>query len=290
MDLKLLQVFRAVYTERSVSRAAIRLGLSQPAVSHALARLRASLRDPLFMRIPGGVAPTAKADRLAAVVTQTLQNLEMALQEVNHFDPETSRRTFRLYMTDIGAAMFLPRLFTVLHREAPHISLEVEHLPQATIATALETGSLDMAIGVLPQLTTCEHHPMIQEHYVVLARAEHPAFRRPLDEQVLSQLEYVWVRSHPETRRRLEKFDLQSNIRLTLPHFMALPPILSQCNLVTVLPARLATYFQNLGAFNVFEYPLDNEPITINLYWYWRFNHDPGHLWLRNQILKLFKE
>ncbi|MBL8491873.1 MAG: LysR family transcriptional regulator, partial [Rhodocyclaceae bacterium] len=101
LDLNLMQVFHAVHAAGNVSRAAVRLGLSQPAVSHALRRLRLQFRDPLFVRVPGGVAPTAKAERLARAVGEALQTLDLAIQASEAFDPAAAERTFRLYMTDI---------------------------------------------------------------------------------------------------------------------------------------------------------------------------------------------
>src|SRR5262245_37590649 len=144
-DLNLLQTFHAVHATHSVSRAAERLGVSQPTVSHALRRLRAAYKDPLFVRVQGGMAPTAKAERLASAVEHALSTLETALRETETYDPGRSERTFRLHMSDIGETIFLPPLVARLARLAPHVRLEAFQLDDADILPALESGRIDLA-------------------------------------------------------------------------------------------------------------------------------------------------
>ena len=156
IDLNLLHVFAAVHQTGSVSRAAERLGLSQPAASHALTRLRLLLHDPLFVRAPGGVRPTPRAERLAPQVVAALQLLDAALQEGEGFDAAKARRRFVLHMSDIGADEFLPLLLRDLAREAPEVRLEVVQLPADAIGPALEQGRLDLAFGYLPGLAGSE--------------------------------------------------------------------------------------------------------------------------------------
>jgi DNA-binding transcriptional LysR family regulator len=152
VDLNLLRTFHAVHATRNVSRAADRLGLSQPTVSHALRRLRELYKDPLFVRTQGGMAPTAKADSLAKAVQHALHILDVAIDETEHYDPARSERTFRLYMTDIGETVFLPPLTRALAKIAPRIRLDIFQLDEKDIRPALETGRIDLAIGYLPVL------------------------------------------------------------------------------------------------------------------------------------------
>src|SRR5258706_3068996 len=133
LDLNLLRVFDAVYRTRSVSRASDDLGLSQPATSQAIARLRLVLKDALFVRVQGGVEPTPKAQRLAEAVRHSISTLESALLEAEEFDPRSAPRTFRLHLTDTGEALFLPRLITALARAAPGIGLHSFAVPQEEI-------------------------------------------------------------------------------------------------------------------------------------------------------------
>ncbi|MDO8252178.1 MAG: LysR family transcriptional regulator, partial [Rhodoferax sp.] len=138
IDLNLLRVFDAIYSTRNVSRAADRLAITQPAASQGLTRLRLLLGDALFVRAPGGVAPTPRSDRLAVAVQQALATLEQALSEARHFEPAQSTKTFRLHLSDIGEARFLPALMADLHAHAPGIRLESSPLPHAEMAAALD--------------------------------------------------------------------------------------------------------------------------------------------------------
>jgi len=147
LDLNLLHVFAAVHAMRSVSRAAERLELSQPAVSHALTRLRLALRDPLFTRAPGGVRPTPKADQFARQVEAALQLLDVALHEAERFDAARSQRRFVVHMSDIGADEFLPQLMADIGACAPGVRVEAVQLAPEAIGPALEEGRLDLALG-----------------------------------------------------------------------------------------------------------------------------------------------
>ncbi|MDB5829614.1 MAG: transcriptional regulator, LysR family, partial [Variovorax sp.] len=152
VDLNLLRLFDAVYRARSVSRAAEQLGLTQPAASHGLSRLRHLLQDALFTRAPGGVAPTPRAERLAVAVQSALGTLEEALFEPDRFEPTASRKTFRIHMSDIGEGRFLPALMGRLGELAPGVRLETEPFAPAEIAPALDSGRIDFAFGFLPKV------------------------------------------------------------------------------------------------------------------------------------------
>src|SRR3954452_5351303 len=166
IDLNLLRVFDAVLHERGVTPAAARLGLTQPAVSHALARLRTLFGDPLFLRTPGGMAATAFARELAGPVRQALALLESALAHGPGFDPATSTRAFRFYMSDLGQVEFLPPLVERVQREAPGVRLAGGGLGLEAIADALGTGALDLAIGFLPGLgPPVRRRPLFRDPY-----------------------------------------------------------------------------------------------------------------------------
>src|SRR5688572_7214556 len=152
IDLNLLRAFDAVLRERSVTAAAARLDLTQPAVSNALARLRAIFEDPLFVRTPKGMDPTPFARELGEPVRQALALLESALAHGPGFDPATSSRSFRFYMSDLGQIEFLPPLVERVHGDAPGVRLEAVALEVDDIGDALATGALDVAIGFLPGL------------------------------------------------------------------------------------------------------------------------------------------
>ncbi|MBL8492612.1 MAG: hypothetical protein JNM82_17670, partial [Rhodocyclaceae bacterium] len=245
---------------------------------------------PLFVRVPGGVAPTAKAERLARAVGGALQALDLAIQESEAFDPAASERTFRLYMTDIGELMFLPRLMESLRRDSPRLGIEVHQLDPGGIMPALEGGTLDLALGYLPQLSGARREALLREHYVVLLRAGHPLAARRATAATLAGLEYIVVRSHAETGRRLKALGLEGKVRLSLPHFLAIPAILARTDLATLLPYRLARTFMEGGDFRLLELSPRAPEIPVAVHWYWRYENDPGIRWLRNRIVELFRE
>src|SRR5688572_3229581 len=179
IDLNLLRVFDAVLHERGVSPAAARLGLTQPAASNALARLRKVFGDALFVRTPRGVDATPFARELAEPVRQALALLESAFAHGPGFDPATSTRAFRFYMSDLGQIEFLPPLVERAQRLAPGVRLEAVALEVEDIGDALAAGALDLAVGFLPGLgPPVRRQPLFRDPYVCLMRADHPVGRR----------------------------------------------------------------------------------------------------------------
>src|SRR6478672_5155207 len=174
LDLNLLRVFDTVLRDRSVTTAAKHLRLTQPAVSNALARLRAQFEDALFLRTPGGMDATPFARELAGPVRQALALLESALAHGPGFDPATSTRAFRFYMSDLGQIEFLPPLVERVQREAPGVRLEAAGLDVEDIAAALAAGALDLAVGFLPSLSApVRRTALFRDPYVCLMRADH---------------------------------------------------------------------------------------------------------------------
>ena len=233
IDLNLLRLFDAIYRARSVSRAADLLGLSQPAASQGLARLRLLLGDALFVRSAGRMAPTPRADRLAHAVQSAIATLESALNENTRFDPATVRMDLRLHLSDIGEARFLPQLMRALRQETPGVRVHSRALPHEEIALALDSGTLDFAIGFLPSVHDTQRHALLDDRYIVLVRRDHPLvvpLAGPRDRPVagtaafqadLDALEYVAVRTHSDTIRILQLLRLEDRVRLTASHFMA---------------------------------------------------------------------
>src|SRR3990167_8993340 len=174
MDLNLLRVFDAIYAARSISKAAERLGMSQPACSQALSRLRIELRDPLFERTAGGVKPTERADRLARSVQGGLALLDEGLREPDAFHPRTSRAELKLHLTDIGEMRFLPRLVQTLQSRAPGVKVLASPWPQKDITEALHNGDLHLAIGFLPQTQGTQRVELLKDRYALMVKAGHP--------------------------------------------------------------------------------------------------------------------
>lgn len=295
LDLNLLRLFDAVYLERNVSRAAARLNLSQPAASQGLMRLRLALGDALFERASGGVRPTPRADRLAQTVQATLDALDGALNESSVFVPAQSQRVFRLHLSDIGEARFLPALMTALRGQAPHVQVESLPLPHEEISPALDRGQADLALGFLPTVKETRQQVLLHDRYIVLLRRGHPLLRdQPsnglVDLERLHQLDYAAVRSHSDTLRILQLLKLDHRLRLTAAHFLALPDIVKATDLGVVMPRNIAQGFLSAGDCVIVEPVFPLRDFAVSLHWSRRFEADAGNQWLRSLILALFKE
>jgi DNA-binding transcriptional LysR family regulator len=290
LDLNLLQTFHAVHATGSVSRAAERLGVSQPTVSHALQRLRRLHGDPLFLRTHRGMAPTAKAERLAKAVEHALTTLDVALRETETYDPAHSDRTFRLHLTDIGETIFLPPLIRRLAQVAPRVTLAAFQLDDRDILPALESGRIDLALGYIPALGGAQRQYLLSERYVIVMRAGHPLARHKPTRAALARLRYALVRSHPVTGRTLAELGLADRVGLELPHFMVLPRILAESDLAALMPSRLAQAFQALGDYVVWAPRVGLPRFDVSVHWYWRFANEPANRWLRGEVVALFGE
>lgn len=294
IDLNLLRLFDAVYRARSVSRASDLLGLTQPATSQGLTRLRLLLKDALFVRAPGGVAPTPRAERLALAVQAALATLEQALNEAAQFDPAQSAKVFRLHMSDIGEARFLPDLMVALRRLAPGVRLETLPLQGSDIAQALDSGRIDFAFGFLPTVKDTRRVELLQDRYIVLLREGHPFTKKRRSGQALlddlRQLEFVAVRSHSDTLRILQLLQLEDRLRLGTEHFMVLPAIVKATDLAVVMPRNIARLFAEAGGYTLIEPAFALRDFTVSLHWSRRFEADPGNQWLRQLIVTLFSE
>lgn len=295
IDLNLLRLFDVVYRTRNVSRAAELLDLTQPAVSQGLTRLRLLIKDPLFMRAPGGVQPSPKADRLADAVRSALSTIEQAFNESVQFEPLQSRKTFRIHMSDIGESRFLPTLMMGLRESAPGVRVETSALPANTIGDALDTGRIDFAIGFLPTVKDTQRVQLLKDRYVVLLRAGHPfvqKFKRRKKSgnallEDLKQLEFVAVRTHSDTLRILQLLQLEDRLRLTTEHFLVLPAIVRATDLCVVMPRNIARGFAQEGGYAIIEPAFPLRDFTVSLHWSKRFESDPGNRWMRQSLLAL---
>lgn len=293
IDMNLLRLFDAVYRLGSVSLAAEALGLSQPAASQGLTRLRLALGDALFVRASGRMRPTLRAERLASVVQPSIAAIQGVLKEEDTFDPARSQMTLRLHLSDIGEARLLPELLAALHREAPGVRVHTAPLPHGEIVDALETGAIHFAVGFLPSISGTGKVELLRDRYAVVVRAGHPLVssrKTPATVQDLRGLEYVAVRSHSETLRILEQLGLDARLVLTSAHFLALPAIIVQSDLAVVMPYATARRLMDPDRYAVLSTPLPRSTFTVSIHWSRRFESDPAHRWLRDLFVRLFKE
>lgn len=292
IDLNLLRLFDAIYRTRNVSRAAESLDVSQPAASQGLARLRAVLEDPLFVRHAAGVRPTPRADRLAVAVRQSLSGLERALTEAASFDPMQSRRVFHIHMSDIGEGRFLPDLLVALRERAPGVRVDTRPVVAAEITEALDNARLDFAFGFLPQVRDTRKTKLFDDRYIVLLRAGNPFLqgRTEVPVEELRELEFVAVRTHRETLRILHLLGLEDRLRLTTEHFMVLPSIVRATDLAVVMPGNIARGFAQEGPYAVIEPAFPLRDFAVSLHWSKRFESDPAIQWFRDLVIDVFAD
>jgi DNA-binding transcriptional LysR family regulator len=292
VDLNLLRVFDAVLAERGVTPAAVRLGLTQPAVSNALARLRGVFGDALFVRTPAGMDATPFARELAEPVRQALALLDAALAHGPGFDPASSTRAFRFYMSDLGQIEFLPPLVERAHRAAPGVRFEAVALDVEDIDSALAAGTLDLAVGFLPGLgPPVRRRRLFRDPYVCLMRKDHPIQALTKKKFVEASHALVSYRGgHHVIEEALERAGLARRIALRVPHFTVVPMVLEKSDLILTLPARVARVFERRGHFKSLPPPVPIPPADVAVHWHERFEADPGNRWLRELVIELLSD
>jgi DNA-binding transcriptional LysR family regulator len=292
IDLNLLRVFDSVLHARGVTPAAARLGLTQPAVSNALARLRALLGDPLFVRTSAGMDATPFARELAEPVRQALALLESALAHGPGFDPAASTRAFRFYMSDVGQVEFLPPIVERAQRDAPGVRLEAVGLGVEDIGAALAAGALDIAVGFLPGLgPPVMRQALFRDPYVCLMRADHPAATGTLTKKKFMEASHALVSyrgGHRVIEEAFERAGLARRIALRVPHFTVVPMVLERSDLLLTLPARVARVYEQRGNLRSRPLPIVIPPAEVAVHWHERFEADPGNRWLRALVVELF--
>jgi DNA-binding transcriptional LysR family regulator len=264
-------------------------------VSNALGRLRALFGDALFVRTPTGMDATPFARGVAEPVRQALALLESALAHGPGFEPATSTRAFRFYMSDLGQVEFLPPLVERVQRVAPGVRLEAVAFDLEGIGAALSAGALDLAVGFLPALgPPVERHALFRDPYVCLMRADHPGIGKTLTRKKFLEASHVLVTyrggGHRVIEEALERAGVARRIALRVPHFTVVPMVLERADLILTLPARVARVYQKRGNFKSLPPPVPIPPADVAVHWHERFAADPGNRWLRRQVIELFSD
>lgn len=295
-DLNLLLVFEALYREGSVTRAAAQVGLSQSAMSSALGRLRTQFGDPLFVKSRAGMLPTPRALELAPALTEALAMVRGAMGRREVFDPATSKRSLRVYMTDVGETVLLPALMRHLHEKGPSLRLETAQLPAAELTSRLEAGDVDLAVGYLPHLPErIRRARLFEEHYVCMTRPDHPLGRRgPLTLKEFLSARHVMIASmgsgHQVLERALAERGLHENVVLRVPHFVVVPQILANTDLVVSVPSRVAATTGRLIRCKVHPLPVPIPSFDVSVFWHERVENDGANRWLRETFVELFSK
>jgi DNA-binding transcriptional LysR family regulator len=292
LDLNLLPVLDQLVEQRSVTRAAIALGMSQPAVSAALQRLRGQLGDQLFVRTRRGMEPTQRALSLHEQVRTGLQMLRAGLEGVERFDPAASQREFRLLLSDVGQVLYLPAVMGEVRAAAPHVTLTAVTLPRDRYRDALEAGEVDLAVGHLPQLgDVFFQQRLLEDRFVGLAREKHPRVAKTLTRARFVAEAHIAVRPVGAAPNLLEqtlhRLKIERHVALAVPNFLAAPLIVRGTDLLACVPHRVIRAMPTVSSLRVMTLPFATPPIRVNQFWHRRQHLDEGNRWLRTLISRV---
>lgn len=293
IDLKLLRLLDALYSTQSVTRAAQRLELSQPTVSIGLGRLRKMLSDPLFVRTAEGMQPTARTQDLMPAVRQVLAGMSQLMTNATHFDPATSARTFRIFMTDASHITLMPQLFAHVRAMAPGIRLEAASIGP-NMAAELQSGEADLALGLIPGLEAGFYQQgLFDQDWICLANPRHPRLGTKFTLKAYWSEAHVGIVSGTGATlidKALAKADQQRKVQLALPGFLGLSAILLASDLIATLPRHIGQTLAQTAGLRVLPCPLAIEGFTVKQYWHTRYHHDTANRWLRGVCSALFSQ
>jgi DNA-binding transcriptional LysR family regulator len=293
IDLNLLVAFNALMNERNVTRAATQVGVSQPAMSAALSRLRTLLGDPLFRRSADGLIPTPRARDLASPVAEALRQIESAMISQPVFQPETASVTFKLGLQDYPTVVLLPALWEALEKTMPGVSLNVVAFNDRNAAVdLLDAGMIDAAIGVAPtnmdgRILT---RPLLRDEFVTIISSDRLAARRPMDLNTYLELGHVLVspegQLHGLVDQALAQQGKKRKLALTLPQIFAVPAVVARSNMTATILKRVALHSQASHRLILFTPPLALPEIVFHLIWHRRSDTHLAQLWFREFIVK----
>lgn len=311
VDLNLLKVFDAVFEERNLVLAGRRLHLSQSAVSHALSRLREMVGDELFVRTGRGMAPTGAALRIAPELRDALRRIEAAL-DMTPFSPSTSKRRFVIAANDHVTVVLMAPLASKLTRAAPDVDLVIRPSTRLDLAEQIDLGRIDLAVGIFSQVPPrFGTAALMSQGETLLMRREHPAARTELMLEAMTHYPLITISVGGDEEgavggfilerglaRQSEMFDrnamstsvsalgIQPRVRITVPHSLAIPALLRDSDMLSIVPASLARELARGDASLVIRpLPYLSGIVTTRSVWHSRHDHDAGHVWLRNLVV-----
>ena len=297
IDLNLLVAFDALMAERSVTRAGTRIGRTQPAMSAALARLRALLKDELFVRAPSGLQPTPRAFDLAEPLGRALAEIQQTLDFTQAFDPRSSAMSFKLGLSDHPAFVLLPKLVECLREAAPTVTLRVVNFTTRDDAVSiLDGGKADLTVGVPATVSVGGRilsRPLFEERFVCILRRDHPVADESLDLETFLGLSHLLVSPEGERFGRVDaalaKRGLKRRLALTLPHMYAAPALIARSDMIATLMAGVVTAWGRQDELCVLQPPMELSTVPFVMSWHRRNDAHPAQRWLRDCIAALFE-
>lgn len=294
IDLNLLVAFDALMQERNVTRAGKRIGMSQPAMSNALNRLRHLVKDDLFLRGPRGMRPTPRAVELAAPIHQALSQVEAALSPAA-FDPATAASTFRFSMADYAASLILPPLAERLEETAPEVDIRVRP-DTLTGPQLLDRNEIDFAIGYYADYPDrFRGVTLFEERYVCVMRRGHPLARKrriTLEEFVAAKHLLITLTGEATgfVDRMLSERGLSRRVAMTVNQFLVAPLVIQNSDMIITLALRTAKRFADVNKLHIVPLPLERAPIKLTLLWHEQLSRHPAHDWMRSLLVDICRE
>jgi DNA-binding transcriptional LysR family regulator len=296
-DLNLLPVLVTVYEHGSVSAAAEQLGMSQSAISTALAKLRLKYGDPLFHRVGHGMQPTARMRGLIEPVREALSRLDGTVTSEPVFNPGTTQNTLTFAMSDLGEMVFMPKILRRIRKLAPRAFVRSVAASAAQIERGLETGEIDLAVGYFPDLrekSFVEKH-LFFHHFVCLLRANHPITATTLSIEQFVSLEHAVVygagRTYEMFERLLKSKKIHRRVVLRTPHFLSIPFIISQSDLVVTVPHAVGAFVKSVHMnIRIAQPPMRTPRIDLKMHWHRNFQREAKNKWLREVVSSLFTD
>lgn len=285
---------QAIDQEGSVTLGAQRLGLSQPAVSNAPARLRVALRDPLFVRSRDGMKATPRARRVVATIDAAMELIRRGLHDSETFEPATTTRSLSVLVSDLGELVFLPRLMQRLRQEAPGLDVLVSQFARAGYVEALEAGLADLAVGYLAApRSSLRSRRLFSDYFVCMVRQGHPATAGPLTVDSYLAMSHISVArrggQEGKVTAALSGLGLERRTTLVIPHFAAAPGVVAVSDLAVTVPSRMVPVYAGLGVVGL-ALPFAMPGVDLSLYWHERSHGDAANRWLRDTLVHLFAE
>jgi DNA-binding transcriptional LysR family regulator len=293
-DLNLLPVFMALMEERSVTRAAIRLGITQPALSNSLNRLRDMLKDPLFIRERYGIRPTQLAEEIAPTIEAALARLDELVVHQQDFDPASANRLFVIAPNSYVELVLMPALVARLREQAPGIKLRLTPFGNELADTGVISGTTAMVLGRVidpPDNLVVQH--LMDDGLACIVRSDHPDVRSGLTREVYESLKHVNVLPPGRIRaglfQALGQQNLKREVAVSVTHFLAVPEMIAVTDYCATLPRLVCRSLERDYRLRVLEAPVDLGTFPVEMAWHIRYRHDPAHRWLRGAVSELAK-
>jgi DNA-binding transcriptional LysR family regulator len=294
-DLNLMPVFLALMDERNVTRAAERLGITQPALSNALNRLRDTLRDPLFIRERYGMRPTQLAEEMAPVVRTALAQFDELILGQQQFDPAEASRLFTLAPNSYAEFVLMPEVVARLRQRADGIKLRLIPFGSDLAETGAVSGSTEMVIGRItdpPDNIVVQH--LMDDGLACVVRAGHPDIGDSISKEQYERLKHVNVLPPGRLRaglfQALEQRGLRREVAVSVTHFLAVPEMIAATDYCTTLPRQICRRLARDPRLKILPAPADLGTFPVEIAWHVRYRHDPAHRWLRSLIAEVAKE